>query len=166
MKPSLQLSIWKDVCFHKLFRYHKVNLEVWIFHNIWLTLWAFTPKQSVGFLFQRSPSPSKESPPLPPPVKSDKPPPVPYSQVKPTSTVTNGARMGIQEDKPPSEDEDDTDDIYDDAFSVCKIIHTYTEYLQYQKCLIPFDQLLLFAHCFCFQTFSFEGFMVMKYFLV
>nr|XP_022342684.1 extensin-like isoform X7 [Crassostrea virginica] len=65
----------------------------------------------------RSPSPSKESPPLPPPVKSDKPPPVPYSQVKPTSTVTNGARMGIQEDKPPSEDEDDTDDIYDDAFS-------------------------------------------------
>nr|XP_022342680.1 leucine-rich repeat extensin-like protein 5 isoform X3 [Crassostrea virginica] len=66
---------------------------------------------------RRSPSPSKESPPLPPPVKSDKPPPVPYSQVKPTSTVTNGARMGIQEDKPPSEDEDDTDDIYDDAFS-------------------------------------------------
>lgn len=68
---------------------------------------------------QRSPSPSKDLPPPPPSIKSvpDKPPAVPYTQVKPNTNVTNGNKLGIQEDHISSE-EDEDDDIYDDAISV------------------------------------------------
>ncbi|XP_056005128.1 B-cell linker protein-like isoform X10 [Ostrea edulis] len=66
----------------------------------------------------RSPSPSKDLPPPPPSIKSvpDKPPAVPYTQVKPNTNVTNGNKLGIQEDHISSE-EDEDDDIYDDAIS-------------------------------------------------
>ncbi|XP_056005125.1 uncharacterized protein LOC125658706 isoform X6 [Ostrea edulis] len=67
---------------------------------------------------RRSPSPSKDLPPPPPSIKSvpDKPPAVPYTQVKPNTNVTNGNKLGIQEDHISSE-EDEDDDIYDDAIS-------------------------------------------------
>uniref|UniRef100_A0A8W8II12 SH2 domain-containing protein n=1 Tax=Magallana gigas TaxID=29159 RepID=A0A8W8II12_MAGGI len=65
----------------------------------------------------RSPSPARDAPPLPPPSKSipDKPAPAPYSQVKPNTNVSNGTKLGFQEDQQSSGDEDD--DIYDDAIS-------------------------------------------------
>lgn len=65
----------------------------------------------------RSPSPARDAPPLPPPSKSipDKPAPAPYSQVKPNTNVSNGTKLGVQEDQQSSGDEDD--DIYDDAIS-------------------------------------------------
>eukprot|EP00105_Crassostrea_gigas_P031675 XP_011454438.1 PREDICTED: vegetative cell wall protein gp1 isoform X10 [Crassostrea gigas] len=66
---------------------------------------------------RRSPSPARDAPPLPPPSKSipDKPAPAPYSQVKPNTNVSNGTKLGVQEDQQSSGDEDD--DIYDDAIS-------------------------------------------------